>query len=570
MQSTAPVSASQPLLFQNVLQSLYTHNPFYLLSAGLILYGLHLSFRPEAGQLINPWALMAALCGYTVLLAATAYLIVRMGKVWDDARSLVLVLILMFLAVSVSFDEIVNTSSAQGYMLLLFGLVFSIAISESLMRGLSLRLPVQYRGPFYAIMTLFFIYPLLVSPEMTGLPPAAVDLRIYGFSVAAGCAFLLLIPAVRWGAACARNESCPWRWPWYPWTAFGFLALGVCLRSYGLSLSFSPARGMESTFGVYYLAPFLLAVVALLLEVGLVEKIRALQNAAAGLAPGVLLLSIPVDGGSAPYRDFLEILLTTIGSPVFTTLLGLVVFYAYAWWRGTRIGEWGFVGALAVACVIGRRTINVATLTPGEWWPLAVLGATQLWIGLSRRNSARSFAGALAVIAAASLALRDTKFVAHSGVAPVHLALLAALSIGFAFRDRFAHILRKIGAFALTCLGLVAAFLPQASEVPAALRLAYLALLTAVAFGCWYRAGDRWYLVVSSINLASLLLATVSSLQRPWSRTVNSRGFQPLVWGIVCFLLAAWISARKGTLARRMHARPALHDRPARGTHPEG
>src|SRR4029077_8229242 len=103
--------------FQAVLRSLYTHNPFYLLSAGLILYGFHVSFRPEAGELINPWALMAALCSYTLLLAVTAFLIVRIGKVWDDARSLVLVLILLLLAVSVSFDEIVNTSSAQGYML---------------------------------------------------------------------------------------------------------------------------------------------------------------------------------------------------------------------------------------------------------------------------------------------------------------------------------------------------------------------------------------------------------------------------------------------------------------------
>src|SRR5262249_32200766 len=161
------------------------------------------------------------------------------------------------------------------------------------------------------------------------------------------------------------------------------------------------------------------------------------------------------------------------------------------------------------------------------------------WIGLSRRNSARSFTGALAAIGATSLAFRDTQFVAHSGAFPLHLAVLAVLLIGFGFHDRFSHVLRKIGAVALTSFCLAAAFLPQAAEVPAALRLGYLALLTAVAFVCWYGAGDRWYLVAGGINLAGLLLATISSLQRPWSRTVSSRGFQPLVWGLVCFLLAA-------------------------------
>ncbi|MGE5192039.1 MAG: hypothetical protein ACM3U2_06010, partial [Deltaproteobacteria bacterium] len=348
--ATAAVSAPRPpLLFQTVLRSLYTQNPFYLLSAGLILYGLHVSFRPEAGQLINPWALMAALCGYALLLALTAYLIVRLGKVWEDARSLVLVLLLVLLAVSVSFDEIINTSPPHGYGLLLFGLGFSTAVSEALLRGLTLRFPALFRGPYYAILTLFFVYPLFVSPEVTELPAATIDFRILLFSVAAAAIFLFLIPAIRRGASYVSQDGTPWRWPWFPWSAFGFLALGVCLRSYGLSFSFSPARGMESTFGLYYLVPFLLALLVLALEIGIVEKIHAVQNAAVCLAPGLMLLAIPSDGGSAPYGIFLASLVDRAGSPVFFTILGLALFYAWGWLRGMRRSEWGLVAALLLA-----------------------------------------------------------------------------------------------------------------------------------------------------------------------------------------------------------------------------
>ena len=53
--------------FRNAIASgqdvalLYNHNPFYLISACLMLYGLRQAFRVESGELLDPWALMAAL-----------------------------------------------------------------------------------------------------------------------------------------------------------------------------------------------------------------------------------------------------------------------------------------------------------------------------------------------------------------------------------------------------------------------------------------------------------------------------------------------------------------------------
>src|SRR6202011_1601383 len=78
-----------------------TNNPFYVLSAGLFLAGLWLSFgNQHPDETIEPevtWALMSWLAGYTVLLAGTAYLLVRFARVWDDARTVLLLVVLMFL-----------------------------------------------------------------------------------------------------------------------------------------------------------------------------------------------------------------------------------------------------------------------------------------------------------------------------------------------------------------------------------------------------------------------------------------------------------------------------------------
>jgi hypothetical protein len=55
----------------NFVRWICTSNPFYVISAGLFLFGLRISFvRPNDDT--DTWALMIGLAGYTVLLATAA------------------------------------------------------------------------------------------------------------------------------------------------------------------------------------------------------------------------------------------------------------------------------------------------------------------------------------------------------------------------------------------------------------------------------------------------------------------------------------------------------------------
>src|SRR6516162_890165 len=140
-----------------------TNNPFYVLSAGLFLAGLWISFGAQSED-VQTWALMSGLAGYTLLLAVTACLLVRFGNVWDDVRTVLLLVVLMFLATSVTFDEALILSPGRGFVCYLGGLLFAMVVSEGLLRGLRLRLPLCFRLPYHLILALFFLYPLAVSP----------------------------------------------------------------------------------------------------------------------------------------------------------------------------------------------------------------------------------------------------------------------------------------------------------------------------------------------------------------------------------------------------------------------
>jgi hypothetical protein len=67
---------------------------------------------------------------YTLLLAVTACLLVRYVGVWDDVRTVMQLVVLMFLATSVTFDEVLARDPMRGVACYLGGLGFAAAVSE--------------------------------------------------------------------------------------------------------------------------------------------------------------------------------------------------------------------------------------------------------------------------------------------------------------------------------------------------------------------------------------------------------------------------------------------------------
>ncbi|MDG1894797.1 MAG: hypothetical protein P8J37_07805 [Fuerstiella sp.] len=211
-----------------LLSLIYVHNPFYLISTCLFVYGLKLLFRsgdtsvlfaPGSVAYMEPWGLMTSLAGITVLMAVTAILIVRFGKVWEDARSLLLIVLLMLLAISVSFDELITLLSdrdnARGHLIQMFtaGVLFAIGLGEFLIGGLPIRLTTGYRLPLYGFLALFFLWPALLLREMTHFDVQTTRWLIAAFPVMAGVLTLILIPAVRMGATTVTDNGTPWSWP---------------------------------------------------------------------------------------------------------------------------------------------------------------------------------------------------------------------------------------------------------------------------------------------------------------------------------------------------------------------
>ena len=332
-------SSLQPVIAgrsRSLIEWVSCNNPFYAISALLVCLGLWVSFGGQA-QAAQTWALMAGLTGYTLLLAVTACLLVRWLGVWDDVRTVMLLTVLMFLATSVTFDEVLAVAPMRGIACFLGGLAFAVAVSEGMLRGAGLRLPLAFRVPYYLILALFYLYPVALVPLLDQPRSEGLEWALFGFSPAAGLVALTLLPAVRRGRSYVQDNGSPWPWAWYPWTLFGVLGFGVVARSALLCWSMHHlAVGTVEPyiFGPYFLVPFLFGVAVLLLEIGLVERKPALVHVALAFPVILIILAAAGHRHETVYQAFLAQFTARLGgTPLYLTLVASAAFYAYAWLR---------------------------------------------------------------------------------------------------------------------------------------------------------------------------------------------------------------------------------------------
>ena len=279
MQGTPRVGLARPA--RGFVRFLYSSNPFYILSADL-------GVRRSADVVRRRWAGAAraglsllGLAGYTLLMATTACFLIRVGKLWDDLRSLLILVVMMFLAMAISGDETMAADPRRGAVGCAGGFLFAVVVTEAVLRTIRLRLPGWYRAAYYRILALVFLYPIALGPLLSDPESPRLQWALFGFSALAGLVLTSLVPAARGGAALVAKNGSPWRWPLYPWSLFFVMAAGLGVRCYSLCVSFHYVGGSRTIFGPYFLVPIGLAVSLVWLEIGIASRRRGVMVAAA-------------------------------------------------------------------------------------------------------------------------------------------------------------------------------------------------------------------------------------------------------------------------------------------------
>jgi hypothetical protein len=534
---------------------LYNHNPFYVVSAVLVLYGLHVSFA-DSLEPTEGWLFTQLFMGYMLLVAAAAVLVVRLGRVWEDARTLVLLVAMLMIALASSFDRVSLDDEIQGARFLACGLAFSLLLSETLLRMLRLRFPWAYRGPFYLLLALVFAYPAWLGHLSLEDRTAQMSWYVLGFPSFAAIVSAALAPAARRRGRDVNDNGTPWGWPLYPWSLFVLLAAAILLRSYALSLAFDPTKGLASGFQLYFLVPLLLS--WLLLWVEGADHSKPGRKTIAVAAPLALVpLALPGPAVSLAEDRYLQLLTSALGSPIQIAACLLVAYFVYIWLRGIREAEFGLLLTLGGLAFVDAQTVNLDTLSQPHPAPLVaaigLLAIGSAWYGSALRM-------ALAIIAAMvglSFALQETGFVAARGYLPIHVTFLAVMALGLTFHDWLGRRIAEAAAVILTSTSLLILVAHRFlfPEIPAVANAAVALALAATSAAYWIKNRRFADLKAGVTCLAIALVLVGEHFIAGWLAYLLLRGRRWIGWGVVFFLVGFVVSLMKGGQLRRIRRR---------------
>jgi len=475
--------------------------------------------------------------------------LIRVGKLWDDLRSLLILVVMMFLAMALCGDETIAADPRRGMVGCAGGFLFAAVVTEAVLRTIRLRLSGWYRGAFYLILALVFLYPIALVPVLSDPESPRVQWALFGFSALAGLVLIALVPAARGGAAFVAENGSPWRWPLYPWSLFVVMVAGLGVRCYSLCVSFHYVGGSRTIFGPYFLVPIGLAVSVVWLEIGIASRRRAVMVAAAGLPLLLACMAMIGHRYEAIYMHFLDLFIGTLGgSPAFLTLIAAILILAYAAARRVPLAWELMAVGLAALAVVGPKTITLFDTVSPRSLPLVAAGLVVGSVAARHRHSWRAVLAAGLLVA--GITRGQAEFWPHANQLAIvlHLSIGAMLVVSAVFNDRLAELLRVYGASLLLVLGVAVAVHWSWAQVaiPAALS-AWYPLVTIVlcwSYGFWIR--DRLYLAIAAANLAAWLAYSGSEIYEQLHRLVA--GLDQIAWGMVFFLIAMAISLRKAGL----------------------
>jgi hypothetical protein len=315
-----------------------THNPFYLLSALLVLWGIRQSVLPKQ-PIDHVLALWSITVLYILLLAIITVLVIRLLRVWDDARTLLLIVPILSTTLSMLFDESLIHSTQIGCCLLGASYLFSIGLFEFVLRATGIRLTPMIRGIFYLLSTTLYLYPpimLWLTRHAGGGAWAVKGLTLFAPILSAE--FLLLVFSIPGCKRAHAQSGTPYPFPLFPFSLFALFWVLSMIRLYLLALAFGPGKWNDVAIDTANFIPFVLVAGVVALELSRATHSRWGEIFSLLTGPTVWGLGLISTSHLSRPEDL---------SPSLEIVGWLsVAFYIWAAWRAVRLADWCLVASL--------------------------------------------------------------------------------------------------------------------------------------------------------------------------------------------------------------------------------
>jgi hypothetical protein len=532
---------------------LYTENPFYLISCFLILYGIQLMAVNRPTALSRAIVMSSSIAFYAVVMAITVIAVVRLAKVWQDARSIFLVVLIALAAYSSGFDETCVNDPQMAWWFAGAGGVLTFCLIESVVRGCRLRLAAAYRVAMYAMFVVFMFAPPIFGGWVRSRNEAAAGWSSVIFSVAFAAAMLLLIPAMRRRGVDLRHNGSPWKWPAYPLAAFFILVVLAGIRVHAIWMSFG-FYGRPVRFEPFLIMPLFFSGLILLAEVDLRRRKLMRPCATTAMFASPLLLLAAVNQEGATSLPIASSLAYYAGSAVNVSLGALIVLLMYLSLARLPRASTMMAGSVVVTAALMKIPHWMALAGIERWMLLLVAGAYVLvWLWSRISSDARCVLAWTVLSVALGKMFADRIEVGLAFVIATAFWTLGAMVIATIYDTELTQTIRNAAAVLMvigSCLSIAWWNENQDSKWMVTSVLFAMTLLS-VSYLFWIRRRGWMYVALAPVAVI-LLILTTDAFRQGQFRRVN----WPLSGGVVCLATGLAVTTAKTNWIKNRHQQP--------------
>ena len=235
-----------------------------------MLYAIYALLNSKEPELIESWNVAYILMTYTTILNVIGLILVRLRKVWEDARTLSILTFIILLTIPMIMDELVIKNLDHTEMIFNIYFLFVLMNIKLFFYISKIKLPFLYYISLFLTLGVYIYYPILLLPYLIEPNRNMSLLLIYLFPF-----FLTLscLPSILLLDRISNKvvNPTPWVLPWNPWLLLVLVLLSTPFKVYTLMMVYVPGKMILPYLGILFMMPVFLVLAFFFLKVGLRE-----------------------------------------------------------------------------------------------------------------------------------------------------------------------------------------------------------------------------------------------------------------------------------------------------------
>lgn len=383
---------------------------------------------------------------YTSTLNMVGLILIRLKKVWEDSRTLVVLTFLLLMATPMILDDYLIKNQESSLLALSIYYAFVFFNVNAFFLFSKIRLPFLFHVCVNITLGIYVFYPNLLLRYLIEPDMKLCFILIYAFP------FLTSIPLMvgsMYFKYFGQNMVNPtaWKLPWNPWLLYLIMICCIPFKTYSLMMVYLPGKTIDPSISYSFYMPLFSVMAILCMNIGLWKNNRSYFRAFWICLLSGMVLSLYPFKNKNELRFVMQIFESYHFSHVYFigVIFTLISFYAYI--KELTHSKTFLLISIFLLSLIRTDTNHLQDLHQPNLWVLMLAILFEAWLLYRKWESKRAFIVLCILLYGSLQIMLPLNSMMWNLVLNSYLFTIGLMTVAFFSKDNFSNYLEYASAW---------------------------------------------------------------------------------------------------------------------------